>query len=156
MSGSRFTRPDLCSMRAAIGQAESVGAVRGLLHADGYPLAGDHWLAPLARDAARTLVEAGFTLHHRAWHDPLHRLRGARLMLMPTESGTGLSAIAHSRTSQDLLLGSDLRTTCSRTCQLVNEASADVMHAPKYLDRRRGAAGACLVTSHRGQGEAGR
>ena len=36
-----FTRPDLCSIRAAAGQAEPAGAVRGGLSADGHPPAGD-------------------------------------------------------------------------------------------------------------------
>jgi hypothetical protein len=44
MCGPGFTRSDLCSMRAAIGQAESARVVRGLLSADGYPVADD---APL-------------------------------------------------------------------------------------------------------------
>ena len=39
MSGPGFTRPDLCSIRAAAEQAEHAGAVRGLLSADGYLLA---------------------------------------------------------------------------------------------------------------------
>ena len=38
MSDPDFTQPDLCSIRAAIGQAESADVVRGLLSADGYPL----------------------------------------------------------------------------------------------------------------------
>jgi hypothetical protein len=48
MSDLGFTRPDLCSIRAADEQAEFAGAVRGVLSADGYPLAGDdrHHLSP--------------------------------------------------------------------------------------------------------------
>jgi hypothetical protein len=80
MSGPDFTQPDLCSIRAATGQAESAGAVRGLLSADGYPLVGDDSLAPLAANVARTLVEAGFTLHHRDRYDPLYRLRRGQRM----------------------------------------------------------------------------
>lgn len=157
MSGPGFTRPDLCSIRAATGQAESVGAVRDLLSADGYSLAGDYPLAPLARDAARTLVEAGFTLHHRDRHDPLHRLHGARLMPIPAESSTSRSTIAGSRTSHDLLLDSDWRATRSHARQLVNEVPGGVLHVLWYLDRQRDTAGACQVTSHRGQrAEAGR
>ena len=44
MSGPGITRPDLCSIHAATGQAEFADAVRRLLSADGYPLADD---APL-------------------------------------------------------------------------------------------------------------
>ena len=36
-----FTRPVLCSIGAAVGQAEHVGAVCGLLSADGHLLGGD-------------------------------------------------------------------------------------------------------------------
>ena len=34
-----FTRPDLCSIRAAAGRAELAGAARGGLSADGHPQA---------------------------------------------------------------------------------------------------------------------
>ena len=78
MSGPDFIRPDLCSIRAATGQAESADAVRGLLSADGYPLVGDYPLGSLARNVARILVETGFTLHHRGRDDPLYRLRGGQ------------------------------------------------------------------------------
>jgi hypothetical protein len=44
MSGPGFTRSDLCLIRAAIVQAEPARVVRGLLSADGYPMADD---APL-------------------------------------------------------------------------------------------------------------
>ena len=80
MSGPGFTQPDLCSIRAATGQAESADAVRGLLRGDGYPLVGDDPLAPLAPNVAHTLVEAGFTLRHRDRYDPLYPLhRGQRM-----------------------------------------------------------------------------
>ena len=36
-----FTRPDLCSIRAAAGQAEHAEAARGGLSADSHPPAGD-------------------------------------------------------------------------------------------------------------------
>ena len=157
MSDPGFTRPDLCSIRAAAEQAEFAGAARGLLSADGYPLAEDNPLAPLARDVARTLVEAGFTLHHCDRYDPLWRLGGVCLMPIPAESGTGRSAIAISRTTHDLLPDQDWRATCSHTCQLLNAALGSVLHAFRYLDRQRGTGGACLVTGHRGQRtEAGR
>ena len=74
MPGPGFTQPDLCSIRAVTGQADSANAVSSLLSA-GYPLVGDDPLAPLAPDVAHTLVEAGFTLHHRDRYDPLYRLR---------------------------------------------------------------------------------
>jgi hypothetical protein len=82
----------------------------------------------------------------------MYRLHGAVNTPIPTQSGTGRSAIACSWTSNNLLLGSALDTTCSRAYQLVNEAAADVPHAAGYLDldRRRSTTGACLVTYHGG------
>ena len=50
-----FTRPDLCSKRAAAGQAEPAGAARGGLSADGRPLAGDDPPAPLASGIDRVI-----------------------------------------------------------------------------------------------------
>ena len=50
-----FTRPDLCSIRAAAGQAEPAGAVRGGLGADGRPPAGDDRPAPLASGIDRAI-----------------------------------------------------------------------------------------------------
>ena len=151
-----FTRPDLCSIRAVIGQAE-FAAVRGLLSADGYPPTDDDQLAPLAQDVARTLIEAGFTLHHRDRHELLWRLIGVSLMPIPAKSGTGRSTIAVSRTTHDLMFDWDWRATCSHACQLVNAAPGSVLHAFGYLDRQRGTGGASLATGHRGQRtEAGR
>jgi hypothetical protein len=43
-----FTRPDLCSIRAADSHADYAGAARSLLSADSHPLAGDDSLAPPA------------------------------------------------------------------------------------------------------------
>jgi hypothetical protein len=50
-----FTRPDLCSIRAAAGQAEPAGAVRGGLSADGHPPAGDDPPAPQASGIDRAI-----------------------------------------------------------------------------------------------------
>jgi hypothetical protein len=41
MSGSGFTRPDLCSIPVAAEQAEQAGAVPRLLSADGHSLADE-------------------------------------------------------------------------------------------------------------------
>jgi len=53
MPGPGITRSDLCSTRAAIGQAESARAVRSLLSADGYPLADDAALGRACLVASR-------------------------------------------------------------------------------------------------------
>ena len=72
-----FTRPDLCSIRAAAGQAEPAGAVRGGLSADGHPPAGDDPPAPLASGidrairlstAAAVLAVAGIAAYVSYWH----------------------------------------------------------------------------------------
>jgi hypothetical protein len=157
MSDPAFTRPDLFSIRAAAEHAGFADAVRGLLSADDYPLAGDDPLAPLARDAARTPVEAGFTLHYRHEYDLLYWHSGVYLMHIPAESGTGHSGIPVSWTTHDLLPNWDWRATYSHTRQLMNAAPDSVLHAFGYLNRQLGTAGTCLVTGHRGQRtEAGR
>ena len=50
-----FTRPDLCSKRAAAEQAEPAGAVRGGLNVDGRPPAGDDPSAPQASGIDRAI-----------------------------------------------------------------------------------------------------
>ena len=60
-----FIRPDLCSIRAAAGQAEPAGAARGGLTADCYPPVGDHPPAPPGD-------------RHRPRHPPVHLSGRAR------------------------------------------------------------------------------
>jgi hypothetical protein len=71
------TRPDLCSIRAAAGQAEPAEAVRGGLSADGHPPASDYPPAPLAggidrairlSTAAAVLAVAGIAAYVSYWH----------------------------------------------------------------------------------------
>ena len=50
-----FTRPDLCSIPAAAGQAEPARAVRSGLSADGHPPPGDDPLAPSPRGIDRAI-----------------------------------------------------------------------------------------------------
>jgi hypothetical protein len=156
MSDPGFTRPDLFSIPAAK-QAELAAAARGLLSAGSYPSADNNPLAPLTRDVARTLAEAGFTLHHCHWYDLLCWPGGVCLMPIPVESGTGPSGIAVCWTIHDVLPDWDWRVTYSQICQLMNAVPGSVLHAFGDLDRQRGTAGTCLATSHRGQQtEAGR
>ena len=77
MSDPGFTRPDLCSIRAAAGQAELAEAARGGLSADGHPPAGDYPPAPLASGidrairlstAAAVLAVAGIAAYVSYWH----------------------------------------------------------------------------------------
>src|SRR5271165_5958577 len=82
MSHTDLGQPDLAALRAAAGDAEFADAEVRLVSACGYPHAG---AGPLARDLARSLTEAGFTLHHCATYDPLHRLGG--VCLLPVRAG---------------------------------------------------------------------
>ena len=71
------TRPDLCSIRAADGQAERSQTARGELTDDGHPPAGDYPPAPLAAGidrairlstAAAVLAVAGIAAYVSYWH----------------------------------------------------------------------------------------
>ena len=77
MSYPGFTRPDLCSIRAAAEQAELAEAACGGLSADGHPPAGDYPPAPLASGidraihlstAAAVLAVAGIAAYVSYWH----------------------------------------------------------------------------------------
>jgi hypothetical protein len=156
MSDPAFTRPDLFSIPAAK-QAELATAARGLLSVGSYPPVVKNPLAPLIRDVAHTLLEAGFTLHHCHRYDPLRWLGVVGLMPIPTESGTGRSSIAVSRAADDLLPDRDWRVTYSRTCQLMNAVPGSRLHTFGNLDRQCGIGGTHIGPSHRGQRtEAGR
>jgi hypothetical protein len=50
-----FTRPDLCSIRTAAGQAEHAGTARGRLSTDRHPRADDDPPAPLASGIDRAI-----------------------------------------------------------------------------------------------------
>jgi hypothetical protein len=60
MSHTDLGQPDLAALRAAAGGTESAEAVAGLGSSCGYPLTGAD---PLARDLARSLTEAGYTMN---------------------------------------------------------------------------------------------
>jgi len=64
-----FTRSDVCSMRAVASRAHRAGAPRGVLSADGRPLAADGGLASMRHDVARILGARG------AWLVSGHRCR---------------------------------------------------------------------------------
>ena len=158
MSDPDFERPDPAPLRAAASQEEFAEAFRGLLSADGYPLAEGAPLAPLARDVAQSLIEVGFTLHHCDRNDPLCRLGGVCLIPIPAESGAGHDGIAVSWTTHDLLLLDwDRYGTYHHTHQLMNAALGGVLHAFGYSVQELGTGGAWLVSGHRGRRtEAGR
>jgi hypothetical protein len=152
MSETDLHQPNLGQLRAAAKGAELAQAVLGLVHTDGHPLAEGDPLAPLARDIAHSLVEAGFTVHHCARHDPLYRLGGVCLLPIGAESGTGASGIAVSWTTHNLLLFDwDRHDTYSGTHQIMNAALGGVLNAFGYPVARFGSGGAWLMTGHRSQ-----
>ncbi len=131
MSHTDLDQPDLAALRAAAGDAESAGAEARLVSACGYPPAG---VGPLARDLARSLTEAGLSVHHCAAHDPLFRLGGVCLLPVSAEAGTG---------HRD-------------TRQAMNAALGRVLAAFGYQVAPFGSGGARLVTGRRTGGtEAG-
>jgi hypothetical protein len=147
-----FERPYLAPLRAAASQAELAEASRGLLSAGGYPFAEGDPLATPARDAARSLTEAGFTLHHCDRYDLLYRLGGVYLMPIQAEFGTCRSGIAVSRATRNSLLpGWDRRGSCRRACQLMNAAPGGVPGRFGFRVQHLGTDGAWLVASHRNQ-----
>ena len=83
--------PDLGPLRALAEDAELGEAASRLTGAYGRPLPASDPLAPLARDIARPLIEAGFTLHLSAQSHPLYRLGG--VCLLPVARGSGWLAI---------------------------------------------------------------
>ena len=102
-SDTDLFQSDPGSLRAAAEAAELAQAVSGLVSIHGCRLVDSDPLAPLARDIARSMTEAGLTVHHCAQHGPLHRFGGVCLLPVPAESGTGRSGIAVSWTAHNLL-----------------------------------------------------
>jgi hypothetical protein len=156
MTDTDLRQPDLGPLRAAAEAAELVQAVSRLASIDGCCLADGDPLAPLARDIARSMTEAGLTVHHCARHDPLYRLGGVCVLAVPAESGTRHGGIAVSWTVHNLL-----RLDCYRygaytgTQQAMNTALGEVLCAFGYMVTPFGSGGTWLVAGHRGT-EAGR
>ena len=157
MSDTDFHQPDLGPLRAAAEAAELAQAASGLVSIDGCRLADSDPLAPLARDIARSMTEAGLTVHHCARHDPLYRLGGVCLLAVPAGLADGRAGIAVSWTTHNLLLLDwDRYGTCTGTQQAMNTALGGVLRAFGYLVTPSGSGGAWLVTGRRGGTEAGR
>jgi hypothetical protein len=76
MTDTDFLQPDLGPLCAAAEAAELAQAAPGLVSIDGCRLSDSDPLAPLACDIARSMTEAGLTVHHRARRYPLYRLGG--------------------------------------------------------------------------------
>jgi hypothetical protein len=149
---------DLAALRAAAEGAEFTQAEAALTDTYGRPLAGADPLAPLARDLARSLTEAGLAVHHCARHDPLYRLGGVCLLPVPAGQGTGPSGIAVSWTTHNLpLLGWDRYGSYAGTQQAMSTALGGVLRAFGYPLIPFGSGSAWLVSgSRRRETEAGR
>jgi hypothetical protein len=156
MTDTDLLQPDLGPLRAAAEAAELVQAVSGLVSSDGCRLTGSGPLAPLARDIARCITEAGLAVHHCAQSHPLYRLGGVWLLAIPAESGTGSSGIAVSWTAHNLLLDWDRYGTYAGTQQAMNTALGGVLRAFGYRVTPFGSGGAWLVAGRRRGTEAGR
>jgi hypothetical protein len=153
MSHTDPGQPDLAALRAAAEGAEFTQAEAALTGTYGYRLAGANPLAPLAGDLARSLTEAGLTVHHCAGHDPLYRLGGVCLLPVPADQGTGPSGVVVSWTAHDLLLLDwDRYGTYAGTQQAMNAALGSVLGAFGYPVIPFGSGGAWLVTGGRALG----
>ncbi len=118
MSETDLHQPGLGPLRAAAEAAELAQAVSGLASADGYRLADRDPLAPLAREIARSMTEAGLTVHRCAAHDPGYRPGGVCLLAVPAGPAAGGGGVAVSWTTHSpLSLDWDRYGTCTGTQQ---------------------------------------
>ena len=156
MTDTDLHQPDPGPLRTAAEAAELAQAASGLVSIDGCHLSDSDPLAPLARDIARSMTEAGLTVHHCARHHPLYRLGGVCVLAVPAEPGTGHGGIAVSWTVHNLLLLDwDRYGTYTGTQRAMNTALGGVLRAFGYMVAPFGYGGAWLVTGRQGT-EAGR
>jgi len=151
--------PDLGPLRALAERGELADAVSRLADGYGRPLPSDDPLAPLAREVARSLTEAGFTLHPCVQYHPLYRLGG--VCLLPVARGHdpgGRGGVVVSWTTHDLLsFDWDRWSEYHSTHEVMNGALAEVLDGLGYRTWPFGLGGAWIVTGHRSGGaEAGR
>jgi len=151
MTDTDLHQPDLGPLRAAAEVAELAQAVSGLVSIDACSLADSDPLALLARDIARSMTEAGLTVHHCARHDPLYRFGDVCVLAVPAESATGHGGIAVSWTVHNLLrLDWGRYGTYTGAQQAMNTALGGVRRAFGYAVAPSGSGGAWLATGRRG------
>jgi hypothetical protein len=149
MTDTDFLQPDLGPLRAAAEAAELAQAVAGLVSIDGCRLSDSDPRAPLARDIARSMTEAGLPLHHCPRHHTLYRLGGVCVLAVPPGLADG-TGVAVSWTPHNLLLLDwDRYGTYTSTQQAMNTALGGVLRAFGYLVTPFGSGGAWLVTGRR-------
>jgi len=150
MTDTDFPQPDPGPLRAAAGAAELAQAAAGLVTIDGCRLADGDPLAPLARDIARAVTEAGLPLHHCPRHHPLYRLGGVCVLAVPPGPADGPAGVVVCWTQHSLLLLDwDRYGTYAGTQQAMNTALGGVLRAFGYLVTPSGSGGAWLVTGRR-------
>ncbi len=139
-------------LREIAEREELAAAVSCLANASGCRLRPDEPLAPLAREVAQALTEAGFTLHHCVQHDPLYRLGGVCLLPIASwHDPAGRSGVAVSWTTHDLLSRDWSRYGEYRGTQSVmNAALGQVLAGLGFEVGPFGGGGAWLVTGRRG------
>jgi hypothetical protein len=154
MSFENLGQPDLTSLRATADGAEIAEAASLVRDSGGHRLADGHPLAPLAHGIARSLVEAGFTMHHCDQHHPLYRLGGVCLMAIAQTHGDGRAGIVVSWTCHNLLsLDWDRFDIYCDVNELMNWSLCHILRDFGYLVQEFGTGGAWLVTGERDLGE---
>jgi hypothetical protein len=140
-------RPDLGPMREAAERGELADAVACLAGSAGFRLRGDDPVAPLAREVARALTLAGFTVHHCVQSDPLYRLGGVCLVPVGAwGSAGGQAGVAVSWTTHSLLsLDWDRWSEYRDVQEAMNPALAAVLDALGFCVQPFAQGGAWLV-----------
>jgi hypothetical protein len=149
-----FQPPDLRPLRSLAEREELADARARLANGLGHPLPAGDSNAPLARDVAVALTEAGFTLHNCAPHHPQYRLGGVCLLPIPSSHNPdGQGGIAVSWTTHNLLaMDWDRGRERQGTQDAMNRALAGVLKALGYQVQPFGIGGASLVTEPRRSG----
>jgi hypothetical protein len=144
-------RPDLGPLRKATERGELDDAMACLAGSSGFRLRGDDPLAPLAREVARALTLAGFTVHHCVRADPLNRLGGVCLLPVAAWGSVGGQAgVAVSWTTHSLLsLDWDRWAEYRSVQEAMNPALAVVLDAAGFCVEPFGQGGASVVTGRR-------
>jgi hypothetical protein len=149
-----FQPPDLRPLRALAEREELADARDRLTGGLRNPLRSGDPHAPLARDVAAALTEAGLTLHNCTPHHPRYRLGGVCVLPVPGgHNPDGQGGIAVSWTTHNLLaLDWERGREQQDTQQAMNRALASVLKALGYQVRPFGTGGASLVTGPRRSG----
>jgi hypothetical protein len=142
----------VAALRALAECGELASAVSGLTGSDGGPLppgpAGE-----LAREIARALVEAGFSVHHCAGWDPQRRIGGVCVRPVPVRADPGGSGgVTVSWVVHDLLTLDPVReAVCEATREIMNMALAEMLFALGYAIQPFGTCGVWMATGRRAE-----